>query len=64
MLSRVTRVDWVPKVVMGGGQGSGSQAMAGSGAMSMLEIMAIKAAHDLGVDMSVSGTSRTKGGGK
>lgn len=50
--------NWVPSIVNGSGAG---QAVAGSGAMQMLEILSAKAAKDLAIDMSVSGTGKTAG---
>ncbi len=52
--------NWVPTVVMAGPGGSGGQATAGSGALTFMEILAAKAAHDLGIDMGVSGAAKTK----
>ncbi len=51
--------NWVPGVVMGG-QGGG-QSTAGSGAMTLMELLSIKAARDLGLDMSVGGSAKTAG---
>lgn len=47
----------VPSVVMGSGSGS---AVAGSGLQQFMEILAVKAAKDLGLDMGVVGAERTK----
>ncbi len=51
--------NWVPSVVMGGQSGNGSQATAGSGAMTLMELLSIKAARDLGLDMGVAGAAKT-----
>lgn len=51
--------NWVPTVVTGGVNGTSTP---GSGAMQMMEILGIKAARDLGVDLAVRGASRTRGG--
>jgi len=51
----------VPGVVMGNGVGS---AVAGSGLQQFMEILAAKAAKDLGIDMGVSGTEKTRGSTK
>lgn len=42
--------NWVPGVVMGG---SSEKSIAGSGAQEMIQLLTIKAAKDLGLDMSV-----------
>lgn len=52
--------NWVPSVVMGGQGGNGVQATAGSGAMTLMELLSIKAARDLGLDMGVGGADKTK----
>lgn len=45
---------WVPQIVTGG-----SNAQAGSGATQMMEMLSLKAAKDLGIDMKVQGTDKT-----
>ena len=47
--------DWVPKVVMG--QSAGSK---GNGAQDMIDLLSVKTAKELGLDMSVSGAGNTK----
>ncbi len=49
--------NWVPSVVMGG---QGGASTAGSGAMTLMELLSIKAARDLGLDMGVGGADKTK----
>jgi hypothetical protein len=49
--------NWVPQVVTGGGVGG----QAGSGAQQMIDLLSIKAAKDLGIDMSIQGVSQTSG---
>lgn len=46
--------NWVPGVVMGNG-GAG----AGNGAQAMMEMLTVKAAKDLGLDMSIAGKGQT-----
>lgn len=46
---------WVPSVVMGGG----SQ-VAGSGAQQLVDLLTAKTAKELGIDMNVAGTGKTK----
>jgi regulator of protease activity HflC (stomatin/prohibitin superfamily) len=48
--------DWVPSVVMGG-QG---QAGAGSGAMTLIELLGAKAAIDMGLDLKAGGAAKTR----
>jgi len=50
--------NWVPSVVMGG-QGGG-QSTAGSGAMTLMELLSVKAARDLGLDLNVPRSSGSK----
>jgi len=45
--------NWVPSYVSGGG------VQAGSGAQQMIDLLSIKAAKDLGLDMSISGAGNT-----
>ncbi len=47
--------DWVPKVIMG--QSSGGK---GNGAQDMIDLLSVKTAKELGLDMSVSGAGNTK----
>lgn len=47
--------DWVPKVVMG--QSAGGK---GNGAQDMIDLLSVKTAKELGLDMSVSGAGNTK----
>lgn len=47
--------NWVPTVVSGGGNGQ-----AGSGALSMMELLSVKAAHDLGLDLKAGGAAKTE----
>jgi hypothetical protein len=47
---------WVPQIVTGG---TGSQA--GSGAQQMIDLLSIKAAKDLGINMTIEGASQTSG---
>lgn len=49
---------WVPSVVWGGAGGSG--AVPGGGAMQMIELLGIKAAKDLAIDLEASGVRNTK----
>jgi len=42
--------NWVPGVVMGGGNGIH---MAGSGAQDLIDLLTIKTARDLGLDISI-----------
>jgi hypothetical protein len=42
--------NWVPSVVMGGGNGTH---MAGSGAQELIDLLTIKTVRDLGLDMSI-----------
>ena len=44
--------NWVPSVVMGGGNRHGTQT-AGSGAQEIVDLLTIKTARDLGLDMSI-----------
>lgn len=46
--------NWVPSYVSGN-----AATVSGSGAMQMIELLSIKAAKDLGLDMGISGTSNT-----
>lgn len=46
--------NWVPTVVSGG------NSQAGSGALSMMELLSVKAAHDLGLDLKASGSNKTE----
>ena len=46
--------DWVPKVVMGSAGGKGN------GAQDMIDLLSVKTAKELGLDMSVSGAGNTK----
>lgn len=46
--------DWVPKVVMGNSGGKGN------GAQDMIDLLSVKTAKELGLDMSVAGAGNTK----
>lgn len=48
--------DWVPKVVMG----SNSSARAGSGAMELVDLLTAQTARQMGLNMSIEGTDKTK----
>jgi len=48
---------WVPSIVMGGSPG---QAAPGSGARNFIDLLMMRAARDLGVDLGVEGRQRTK----
>ena len=48
---------WVPQIVTGGAAGG----TAGSGAQQMIDLLTIKAAKDLGIDMSIEGSAQTSG---
>lgn len=50
--------NWVPSLVMGGAS-SGSSAP-GSGALTLVDLLTAKTARELGVDLGVAGTGRTK----
>jgi len=47
---------WVPQIVTGGT----GNTVAGSGAAQMIELLTVKAAKDLGIDMQVEGSDKTK----
>ncbi|TAN51848.1 MAG: hypothetical protein EPN21_05565 [Methylococcaceae bacterium] len=47
--------NWVPQIVSGGANG----AVAGSGAQQMIDLLSIKAARDLGLDMAIQGAANT-----
>lgn len=47
---------WVPQIVTGGAGG-----MAGSGAQQMIDLLSVKAAKDLGINMSIEGAAQTTG---
>lgn len=47
--------DWVPHIVTG----AAGSAAAGSGAQQMIDLLSIKAARDLGIDMSIQGAANT-----
>ena len=49
--------NWVPNVMMGG---SGSHGTTGSGATELIQLLNAKTAMDLGLNMNVSGTEKTK----
>ena len=49
--------NWVPQVVSGG---TASNATAGNGATDLINLLSVKAAKDLGLDMSVKGQDKTK----
>ena len=46
----VFRHHWVPSVVMGGGNGAQT---AGSGAQELIDLLTVKTAQDLGLDMRI-----------
>jgi hypothetical protein len=48
---------WVPQIVTGGAAGG----LAGSGAQQMIDLLSIKAAKDLGINMSIEGAAQTSG---
>jgi len=48
---------WVPQIVTGGAVGG----MAGSGAQQMIDLLSVKAAKDLGINMSIEGAAQTTG---
>lgn len=50
--------NWVPSLVMGGA--SSGSSTPGSGALTLVDLLTAKTARELGVDLSVAGTSRTK----
>ncbi|MGZ8157527.1 MAG: SPFH domain-containing protein [Methylobacter sp.] len=47
---------WVPQIVTGGAGGT-----AGSGAQQMIDLLSVKAAKDLGINMSIEGAAQTTG---
>ena len=49
---------WVPSVVMG----SGGSAAPASGAQQLVDMLTLKTARDLGLDLNVSGAGRTRSG--
>ena len=49
--------NWVPQIVTGGSAGG----LAGSGAQQMIDLLSIKAAKDLGINMAIEGTAQTSG---
>ncbi len=49
---------WVPSVVMG----SGANAAPASGAQQLVDMLTLKTARDLGLDLNVAGASRTRSG--
>jgi hypothetical protein len=51
--------NWVPQIVMAGGEGKGG-ITAASGMMEMMNILSVKAAKDLGLDLQLSGVDKTK----
>lgn len=48
---------WVPQIVTGGA----AAGMAGSGAQQMIDLLSVKAAKDLGINMSIEGAAQTTG---
>ena len=48
---------WVPQICTSGGAGSA----AGSGAQQMIDLLSVKAAKDLGINMSIEGAAQTTG---
>lgn len=46
---------WVPQIVTG----NGGNSAAGSGAQQMIDLLSIKTAKDLGIDMSIAGADKT-----
>jgi hypothetical protein len=51
--------NWVPQIVMAGGEGKGG-ITAASGMMEMMNILSVKAAKNLGLDLQLSGVDKTK----
>jgi hypothetical protein len=45
--------NWVPNVVMGGGNGNGTHPTAGSGAQELIDLLTVKTAKELGLDMVI-----------
>jgi hypothetical protein len=55
--------NWVPNVVMGGGNGHGTHPTAGSGAQELIDLLTMKTARELGLQMdmpSVGGQNRAE----